>query len=132
MAKNKHKITKEVQDKIYELAKSLPKMHKQDTHGNPVYKNGEVDGQVLLDWGQKAKGNEDPIPGVRYTNVPILQYENHVQNLVDAFQKEGQSGMDYYVHNVKEWKTLQEEMAEASRPVKPNFLTRLFKLFRGS
>ena len=97
MKKQKNKITKDIQDVLIATAKMMPVMYKTDLHGNPLYKRGEIDGsQVTAD-----KNGLPGVAGVKYLGN-VLQYENHLDNLIKAYQLEAWPGVRYYEQTMAE------------------------------
>jgi hypothetical protein len=92
MKKIKNKVTHEVHLMIVEKSKALPVQYKIDNAGNPKYGRGTVDGSEI---DVDAQGNRG-IAGVKYT-ANVLQYENHFEKLMQAYQADGMTGFNKYV-----------------------------------
>lgn len=104
MKKIKNKITHDIHVMIVEKSKALPVQYKVDNSGRPKYGMGTVDGSEVE---KDARGNRG-IPGVKYS-ARVLQYENHFEKLMNAYQNDGMAGFQRYVDYVE--KTHAERLA---------------------
>lgn len=111
MKKQKNKITHDIHLMIVAKAKELPVQYKTDSKGAPVYKRGTLDGSEV---GEDKDGNRG-IPGVKYTGM-VMQYEDHFQNLLTAYQKDGQQGFNHYVQKVTELHAKRKAFVKKAQP----------------
>lgn len=90
--KQHHKITREIQDRIYLVASTLPPMAKM-VNGKPVYKTVQVPGTKVKK--EDLKPGTPVIPNATY-RINELQYANHVTEMVKLVRRDGPMAIDVY------------------------------------
>jgi hypothetical protein len=122
MAKFKHRITSEIDRNITMLSSSLPPMAKVMPGGEPIYRNVQKKGSELKQ--SDLKKGTILMPDALY-NVKQLVYENHKENMIHLFKRDGQKGVDSYVAAIR----AQQEAAKIKMQ-KPSLWKRILNLFK--
>lgn len=92
MKKHTHKITKELQDRIYLVASTLPPMA-QMRNGEAVYKEVIVPGTKVKK--EDLKPGTPLIPTANY-KINQLQYVNHAMMMIELVQRDGPEAIESY------------------------------------
>lgn len=97
MKQAKHKITREVEEKIHLVASTLPPMGRTDASGKPVYKSVQVPGTKVKK--EDLKPGTPIIPTAMY-RINELQYINHSMEMIRLVQRDGPGAIDIYQSDI--------------------------------
>lgn len=110
-----HKITKDLQDKIYLVASTLPPMGKTNPDGSPVYKSVQVSGTQVKK--EDLKPGTPLIPNAMY-KINQLQYVNHALEMIRLVQRDGASAIEAYESDIRALQTMAiRDMKKINSPI---------------
>lgn len=124
----KHKLNSEFNSEIERLNKELPRMAKFDRNGYPVYRRQVMDGLDINMTGERDRDGNKFAEGVKYT-IPVLQYVNHKEVMLEIFKQDGIDGVREYAKEVRDKKESMDKEARNIRKQQHSISARLVKFF---